>query len=156
MSSDERFLERLLAALEESGVEAIVVGTVAAVLQGAPIMTQDVDLLLRDTPKNREKIDRLCAALGGAKPIQASPLSSTVTLVGPSIAVDLVFDQIPPGLGFEKIRSRAVRVPVGSRVAVVASLADVVTSKEASARPKDLAQLPILRDTLRVKRSLES
>jgi hypothetical protein len=44
---------------------------------------------------------------------------------------------------------------VGGREAVVAALADVIASKEACARPKDLAQLPILRDALRVKRSIE-
>ena len=58
-------------------------------------------------------------------------------------------------VSFEEVRSRSVRIPVGRRVATVASLADIVASKEASGRPKDLAQLPILRDTLRVKRELE-
>lgn len=155
MSPDEVFLERLLGALGDAGLEAIVVGTAAAALQGAPVMTLDVDLLLRDTPENREKIARLCEALGGARPVEASPVSSAVTLVGPPIPVDLLFDRIPPGLTFEQLRSRGVRVRVGARVAVVASLADVIASKEASGRPKDAAQLPILRDTLRVKRSLE-
>src|SRR5262245_64049227 len=125
MSPDETFLERLLGALEEAGLEAIVVGTAGAALQGVPVMTLDVDLLLRDAPKNREKVARLCAALGGAKPVEASPLSSAVTLVGPAISVDLLFDTIPPGLSFEALRSRSVRVPVGRRVAVVASLADI-------------------------------
>ncbi len=155
MSPDETFLERLLGALEEAGLEAIVVGTAAAALQGAPVMTLDVDLLVRDTPKNREKVSRLGTALGGAKPVEASPLSSAITLVGPPISVDLLFERIPPGLSFEEVRSRSVRIPVGRRVATVASLADIVASKEASGRPKDLAQLPILRDTLRVKRELE-
>ena len=40
-------------------------------------------------------------------------------------------------------------------VQCVAGLADVIRSKEAAGRPKDLAQLPILRDTLRVRRALD-
>jgi hypothetical protein len=155
MSPEESFLEEVLGALEEAGLEAVVVGTAACALQGAPVMTQDIDLLLRDTPKNREKIGRLCDALGGAKPVQPSPLSSTITLLGPALPLDLLFDRIPPGLSFERVRSRSVRVRVGGREAVVAALADVIASKEACARPKDLAQLPILRDALRVKRSIE-
>lgn len=53
MSSDESFLQDVVAALDRVGLEAIVVGTVAGVLNGAPVMTQDLDLLVRDTPKNR-------------------------------------------------------------------------------------------------------
>ena len=155
MSSDEAFVEEVLAGLRDCAIEAIVVGSVAALLQGAPITTEDVDVLVRDTPKNREKVGRLCAALGAAKPAQASPLSSTVTLVGLPVSVDLLFDRIPPGLSFETLRSRCARVPVGWRVALVASLPDVIASKEATGRPKDLAQLPILRETLRVKRAEE-
>ncbi len=37
----------------------------------------------------------------------------------------------------------------------LASLEDVILSKEATGRPKDHAQLPILRDTLRVKKALQ-
>jgi len=37
MSSDEAFVLEVLAALRDSGVEAIVVGSVAALLQGAPL-----------------------------------------------------------------------------------------------------------------------
>src|SRR5713101_7242806 len=63
MSSDESVLQDVVAALHRVGLEAIVVGTVAGVLNGAPVMTQDLDLLVRDTPKNREKIGKLSAAL---------------------------------------------------------------------------------------------
>jgi len=35
------------------------VGSVAALLQGAPITTEDMDILVRDTPKNREKLHQL-------------------------------------------------------------------------------------------------
>lgn len=44
---------------------------------------------------------------------------------------------------------------VGNVAAVlVAALADVIASKEAADRPKDRAQLRILRDTLKVKGAL--
>jgi hypothetical protein len=56
---------------------------------------------------------------------------------------------------FESLRSRSVAIDLGGRTAIVASLEDIIASKEAAARPKDQAQLPILRDTLRVKKALE-
>jgi hypothetical protein len=45
-------LPALLASLCDSGVEFIVVGGVAAVLQGVPITTTDLDIVHRRTPEN--------------------------------------------------------------------------------------------------------
>ena len=154
MSSDEAFVAELLRALEEVGLEAIVVGSVAAVMQGAPITTRDVDLLIRDTPRNREKLDALGSAVGAARPVQQSELSPVLTYLGARVPVDVIFDALPGELSFASLRSRSIEVTVGDRKAVVASLEDVIRSKEAAGRPKDLAQLPILRETLRVRRAL--
>ena len=60
MSPDEAFVLRLLEALDSAGLEGLIVGMTGAALQGAPAMTQDVDLLIRDTPKNREKLRKRC------------------------------------------------------------------------------------------------
>jgi hypothetical protein len=64
MHPDEAFVAELLRALDAVGLEAVIVGTTAAVLQGAPVMTLDVDVLIRDTRKNRDKVVELCRALG--------------------------------------------------------------------------------------------
>jgi hypothetical protein len=57
--SDPSFVP-LLAALNEHGVEYFVVGALAAVLQGAPVVTFDVDIVHRRTPDN---VERLLGAL---------------------------------------------------------------------------------------------
>jgi Nucleotidyl transferase of unknown function (DUF2204) len=155
MSSDETFLREVMLALDRVGLEALVVGTVAAVLNGAPVMTQDLDLLVRDTPKNREKLARLAAELQIAAPVEVSELSRSVTLIGGALPIDILFDALPGGLTFEALRSRSSRVQIGDGAATVASLEDVIASKEAADRPKDLAQLPILRDTQRVRGALK-
>jgi len=46
-------------------------------------------------------------------------------------------------------------VQIGDSAATVAALTDVIASKEAAGRPKDLAQLPILRETQRVRGALK-
>ena len=51
------------------------------------------------------------------------------------------------------VRSRAYSAVVGREVLSVAALADVIASKSAAGRPKDKAVLPILRDTLAVRRA---
>jgi predicted nucleotidyltransferase len=154
MSSDEAFVEEVLGALRDCGIEAIVIGSVAAALQGAPITTEDMDVLVRDTPRNREKLRELERRLG-RKAILISPLTSTLRIPTPRAHLDILFDEIAGKLRFESLRSRSTRVRMKNVEAVVAALEDVIASKEAAGRPKDVAQLPILRDTLRVRGALE-
>lgn len=153
-SSDEAFVLEVLAALEETGLEALVVGSVAAVLQGSPVTTQDLDLLVRNTPSNRQKIERLGQRLG-ARPREVSALTNVLRIDASSAPVDLLFDRLPGNLSFQSLRARSISIDLGGHTAVVATLEDIIASKEAAGRPKDQAQLPILRDTLRVKRALE-
>jgi hypothetical protein len=56
----------------------------------------------------------------------------------------------------DRIAPRFPDVDPGDLLLIVESvLEDVIRSKEAAGRAKDLAMLPILRDTLRVKKALE-
>lgn len=89
MSSDEQFVEEVLLALRECGLEAIVVGSVAALLQGAPITTEDMDVLVRDTPKNREKLKQLEGRLGH-RAVQLSPLARTLRIPTPRAHLDIL------------------------------------------------------------------
>ncbi len=150
MSPDEAFVVAVLQALSTVGLEAIIVGNTAAALQGVPITTQDIDLLVRDTPANRDKILRFCSTLGASRPVNVSELTSTQTILGCMWPIDLLYDQLIGGLEFASVRSRCRAVPIGDATAVVASLTDVIRSKEAANRPKDRAVLPLLRDALRV------
>lgn len=153
--SDEEFVAQVAAAITEVRLDAVMVGMMAARLQGAPLLTQDLDLLVRDTPANRKKLKLLAGKLGGVGPDELSPLSRVLRITGARAPVDILFDSIAGGLRFEALRSRSVVVQVGGTSARVAGLADIIRSKEAAGRPKDLAQLPILRDTLRVRRALD-
>src|SRR5687768_18280110 len=91
-SSDEAFVVTVIAALEEAGLEAIVVGSVAAILQGAPVTTQDLDILVRDTKVNRRKVAAVGEALGG-RPRVLSPLSTTLRIDAQPAALDVLFDE---------------------------------------------------------------
>ena len=79
-----------------------------------------------------------------------------MTIVGAEVPVDVLLNQISGGLKFASLKSRARRVEVGSETIQVADLADIIRSKRAAGRPKDLAQLPILEDTLKVRGELEA
>jgi hypothetical protein len=137
-------------------LEAVVIGNSASMLNGAPVTTQDIDLLIRDTKVNRRKLARFAKEIGGASPMPVSELSNVEFIEGDlAVPVEIHFDRISGGLTFSSVRSRAELVSVGDEKLAVAALADVIRSKEAANRPKDRAVLPILRDTMAVKRKLE-
>lgn len=153
-AADESFLATLAAALRASKIEAIVVGNVAAALSDAPVLTQDVDLLVRGTKLNRRKLKSLATAMGGTGPLKISELSSSERIYGTQVPIDVLYDRmIGPGLSFASVRSRARVRPVGDQVITVASLADVIKSKTAAGRPKDKAVLPMLHATLAARRA---
>lgn len=153
----------LLRVLAGHDVRFVVVGGVAARLRGAPLITQDVDI----TPeRSRANLGRLVEALrevgarlrtatdpeGVAFPFDAEFLESATvwTLTTALGDLDLVIE--PAGTrGYPDLVRDAERLVVAldpDLSVQVASLADVIRSKEAAGRDKDRAVLPLLRRTL--------
>jgi len=149
-----KFLAAIAEALAATKLEAIVVGNVASILNGAPVLTEDVDLLVRDTPRNRLKLRRFATLIGGSAPAPISDLTGTERIYGSTVPVDILYDRLSPRLTFGSIRAHAERLEILGARLTVASLADVIRAKEAADRPKDRAALPILRDTLAVKKAM--
>jgi hypothetical protein len=153
----------MLRVLSDHGVEYVVIGGVAGRLRGAPILTQDLDVTPRATPANLTKVaaalDELQARLrtsrdpdGVAFPHDPGLLAkaNSWTLTTRFGDLDLVVN--PAGsLGFEDLREDAHLLTVASDpplAVLVASLEDVIRTKQAAGRAKDLAALPLLRQTL--------
>ena len=153
----------LLRVLADHEVEFLVIGGVAARLRGAPLVTQDVDI----TPAgDRPNLERLVAALGEmeatlrtatdpagvAFPFDAGLLASGSIWTLSTRFGDLDLVLAPDGTaGFGDVAADAelLRVAIEPDLWVrVASLFDIIRSKEASGRHKDLAALPLLRRTL--------
>ena len=153
----------ILRVLDAYRVEFLVVGRIAARLRGAPFLTQDVDI----TPAtDRANLERLAAALkdlevrlrtatepnGAPFPFDAGLFGNATvwTLVTKHGDLDLVVS--PAGTdGYRDLieDSDELKVATEPDLAVrVASLADVIRSKEAAGREKDRAALPLLRKTL--------
>jgi hypothetical protein len=155
--SDYRALFRELAA---ERVEFIVVGALAAVLQGAPIVTFDLDILRRRTPENVERLLRVLERLKAVArndPRRIAPNASH--LVGPghllldTTSGDLdILGTIEQSTGYEELLDETIEIELeGARVRVL-RLERVIRAKEAAGRPKDLAVLPVLRATLELIR----
>lgn len=148
----------ILGALERHGVRFVLIGGFAAVLHGATIATRDIDITPAADEENLQRLANALAELGagirvdGEPPVQlphdARLLASATIWNLTTRYGDLDISVIPSGTaGYDDLHRGASSRPVGRGVRIdVASIDDIIRSKEAAARPKDQATLPELRD----------
>ena len=161
-------VDAILDALERHGVEYVIIGGFAIELHDVAVPpTQDVDL----TPApNESNLERLASALGaldarfrvfGGPPggvtipggMSAPWLAELVTITLVTSAGPLDINMVPDGTtGFEDLEPGSTLLRYGERTVPVASLEDIIRSKEASGREKDLLVIPALRAHLRRQR----
>jgi predicted nucleotidyltransferase len=135
--------------LREASLEAVLIGNAAAALQGAPVTTVDFDFLFRKTPRNLAKLKTVARALGATILRPYYPASDLYRVVRDDDGLQVDFMSTIHGVrSFEGLRDRAMRMEIGGTTILVASLADVIRSKRAARRPRDLAVLEILERTL--------
>jgi hypothetical protein len=153
-------LPRLLEVLDRHHVAYVLIGGLAAVYHGSPFPTEDADI----TPQtDRANLIRLAAALselnarvrtepepeGLPFACDADSLAAAVMWNLTTDAGDLDVTFKPAGThGFEDLRRDATPVKLYGVTVRVASLSDVIRSKQAANRPKDQRVLPTLREIL--------
>ncbi len=134
--------------LHEANLEAVLIGNAAAALHGAPVTTVDFDFLFRKTARNLAKLKAVARGLGATILRPYYPASDLFRVVRDDDGLQVDFMGTIHGLrSFEGVRDRATSVDLGDTTILVASLADVIKSKRAARRPRDLAVLPILEAT---------
>ncbi len=148
----EPLLREIAQHLDECGLEAVLIGNAAAALQGAPVTTMDFDFMFRKTPANLRRLRLLAKAMGGSIFTPYYPASGLYRLVDDQRGLQLDFMSAIHGVrSFEGLRSRASRVSFGDHSIWVAALRDIIRSKRALGRQRDLAVLDILEKTLNEK-----
>ena len=133
----------LFQALDARGVRFLVIGLSAAVIEGAPVATQDIDLWLEALD------DRVAQAAVDAKGFWISGFGlQPPAFGGPELErVDVVLTA--HGLrDFATEYQGSVVFDIDGISVHVLSLDRVIASKRATRRPKDLAALPALEATL--------
>ena len=127
-------------------VDFMIVGLSAAALQGAPVVTQDVDLWFRSL--SDPGIERALKKVHGSyvPPVMQSP---------PMFAGDAVklFDIVTnmDGLGdFDDEREHTIKLRLGRVKVLVLKLERIIASKKAAGREKDKLVLKVLQDALKV------
>jgi hypothetical protein len=161
-------LPRILEVLHRNKVAYILIGGLAAVYHGSPFPTEDADI----TPEmDRRNLDKLATALrelnarvrtdsepcGLPFRCDGEALSAAQTWNLTTDAGDLDVTFTPSGTrGYRDLSRDAARVELYGVNVLIASLSDVIRSKQAANRPKDQRMLPTLREILAQRRGGET
>lgn len=159
MASPPADLTTLLGRLAASGADFLLVGALAAVAQGAPLTTQDVDVVHRRTPEN---VDRLLAFLAEVdaryrgrpagqilRPVRDALLGPGHNLFMTGLGPLDLLGAVEGGRGYEDLVASAIAIDVGGRPVHVLGLEALADLKRGATSAKDRLTLAILEDTLR-------
>lgn len=152
--------DKILKVLVHHGVEFILVGGVAAVLEGVPLSTLDVDVVFL---KKEENLPPLLAALHelearyfdpagrhilpDADKVATFHMHRLVTAFGPLDVMETIGD----GMSYADLVDHSrIKEVAGVNVRVL-DLETIILSKEQANREKDRATLHVLRRTLQMK-----
>jgi len=145
--SEQRLLETLL----KRKVRFMVVGLSAATLQGAPVVTQDVDLWFENL--SEPKISSALQEVGAAY-VPPSNFNPPMLAGTGAELFDIVLRM--DGLGsFADELKNCVEISLGRQKLKVLSLERILASKTAANRAKDKLTIPVLRDALAATQTLK-
>lgn len=149
--------EAIFAALAEHEVEYVLVGGLAGVMHGSTGLTEDADILPNMAYENLERLAAclrsLDARLRNAREPEGVPFDPHPELLAQMSALtmttrfgDLDLCIKPAALGdYASVMETAVLVALNDDLTVpIASLDDIIRSKETAGRPKDQLGLPYL------------
>ncbi len=132
----------IVALLCDEHAEFLIVGGFAVAFHGHPRATGDIDLLVRPSPENAERVFRALVRFGA--PVRAAGLT-TADLVRPEMVYQI---GVPPrridvlteitGVTFDDAWKTRVVIDWNGRTVGIVGLDALLANKLASGRPKDL------------------
>ena len=150
----------ILEVLNKHEVEYIVVGGVAAVIQGAPVTTFDLDALVRISDDNAERLFSALEDLDARYREHSSAIRPTkedilagghlllLTRAGPLDVLGFIGDKNR----YEDLIDRSSEVEMTVGTFRVLDLEELVQQKKNSDRAKDRAMLGLLEEVLRLQK----
>lgn len=154
-------LGELLRPLVSRGVDFVVVGGIAAIAQGSPRLTQDLDIAYATDKTNLEALGDVLVGLGARlwgvdEDVPFVPDARTLrkvdllTLETDSGRIDVMAR--PAGApAYDRLRQGAERMDIAGVAVLVASVEDLLRMKRASDRPKDRADVAELEAIQRLR-----
>ena len=134
-------------------LDAVMIGNAAAALQGAPVTTLDIDFAIKEDDSTLMRLNKV-----------ADELDANFVNYAPFFQIqapeqDLYLDFLCNVIGvdsFDSLFQNSTKVSFdGIYHLHIASIEDIIKSKRCAGQPKDLAVLPILEKTLKLKNEKE-
>jgi hypothetical protein len=151
---------RILELLERHDVEYVVVGGVAAVLQGAPVTTFDIDALVKLDPANVDRLANALAALDARfrERMDLRPTREDIAAGGHLLLMTNsgpldVLGFIAEGRRYEDVVDGAARLTIDNLSIRVLPLEQLIEDKKALGRDKDVAVIRLLEAALARRRN---
>jgi hypothetical protein len=138
-------LIRLIQALRSEKIRFQIAGMSAAVLQGAPATTLDTDIWIDLPERQYMRVLAIVESIGGSR------LAATAVALSDDSMVNFLY-RVDGIASFATEFRRAARVQLHGVEVPVLDIESVMKSKRFLGRPKDLAHLPLLEETIRLGR----
>lgn len=160
MESPDLDAAEILGVLEKHHVKYVLIGGLAAIVHGSPFPTEDLDITPDTSPENLGRLSDALRELGAK--VRAAELDEPLPFNHDAVSLAAVgiwnlvtshgvldISMVPSGTaGFADLKRDAQAHSIFGILVPVASLADVIRSKQAANRNKDLRVLPTLREIL--------
>jgi predicted nucleotidyltransferase len=164
MATELRF-DEVLRVLSRNGVQFILVGGVAAILQGSPLTTEDVDIVYLASEQNNISLAKALGELeahyfdpaGRQIEPNASRLASMrMHLLNTNCGRVDVLRTVGKDLAYPDLIERSRELEIAELRVRVLDLETIIETKEHADRPKDRYQLLFLRQLLAEIQRLET
>ena len=133
----------MLSVLSDEEAEFLVVGAHAMAAHGRPRATGDLDILVRPTEDNAERVYRALATFGvpmdQIAKSEFSELGMVFQIGLPPCRIDVLTEI--SGVTFDEAWGGRISVSIDGVDVPVLGLAELVKNKKATGRPKDLADV---------------
>ncbi len=151
-------LSALLEGLIEADIQFILVGGLAAVIQGAPVTTMDVDIVHSQSPENISKLMAFLKSTGAfyrrlddrvIEPNREDLAGMGHALFATRLGPLDVLAVIEEGKAYNDLLEHVIEIEFRGHVLRVLDLKTLVEFKKISKDSKDKRRLPVLKETLR-------
>jgi len=150
-------IRKLIEQLESSGIKYILIGGMAAIANGAPIFSFDVDILHERSSENLQKLKTLLISLDAyqrrpddlkLKPDFGALKGTGHMLLSTKYGPLDILGSIEKGLGYEELINNIIEIEFYGFKIHILDLETLIELKKESTRPKDKQRLKILEETL--------
>ncbi|QTA80085.1 Uncharacterized protein dnl_23720 [Desulfonema limicola] len=154
-------LSDLIGGLSQAGIEFVIVGGLAAVIQGAPFTTMDLDIVHHQKEENISKLLNFLKQIDAhyrrpddkiIEPGKQDLAAKGHVLLSTSLGPLDILAFIEKGYSYQDILPNSVEIEFRGYKIRVLELETLIELKSNSGNSKDLCRLPILKETLRQKK----